>query len=127
MHPFAPRPVRPLASVTRGGWRLKRYAITHDPATEPDLARFSDGVARALAELPRPAVSGERPCVGFVILHHGRGADYVVLGWWDRANELPLRVFLRPDGYLARRLRIDVPAGDRAAPALALALVDGEG
>lgn len=27
--------------------------------------------------------------------HRGAGADYVVLGWWDRENELPTRVVVR--------------------------------
>jgi len=45
--------------------------------------------------LPRPATTRDRPGVGFVICHQGRGVDYLVLAWWDRENELPLRVFVR--------------------------------
>ena len=35
-----------------------------------------------------------RPGVGFVIAHQGQTANYTVLAWWDRENELPLRVFV---------------------------------
>lgn len=50
--------------------------------------------------MPRPAVGDGRPGVGFAILHQGRTGDYLILGWWDRENELPTRVFIRDaDGW----------------------------
>ena len=33
--------------------------------------------------------------MGFVIEHQAIGIDYLVLAWWDRENELPLRIFVR--------------------------------
>ena len=94
MHPYSPRPIRFLGIRTPGGWRLKHYAITYGPRSL-DEAVFEPGLAMALAALPEPATTEGRPGVGFVIAHQGRGADYVVLAWWDRENELPLRVFVR--------------------------------
>ena len=36
------------------------------------------------------------------IEHHGATGDYLVVGWWDRENELPTRVYYRgPDGWRA--------------------------
>jgi hypothetical protein len=49
----------------------------------------------AEAALPRPAISDGRPGLGFLIAHQGRTAAYVVLGWWDQENELPIKVFVR--------------------------------
>lgn len=76
------------------GWQLKSYRVAYDPA-DIDRMQLEGGVSRALAMLPAPAVEVGRPGAGVLILHAGRGADYVVLGWWDRQNELPLRVVIR--------------------------------
>jgi hypothetical protein len=92
--PYAPRPVRFRGLEHPAGYRIKRYDIAFaGPFRETD---FADGLRLAFASLPAPAVTADRPGVGFVIAHQGNGADYVVLGWWDRENELPVRVFVRP-------------------------------
>jgi hypothetical protein len=93
VRPFSPRPTRFAGVLAHAGWRIKRYAITAG-AAPLDWAAFEPGVALALAALPSPAAAPGRPAVGFLVAHRGRGADYVVLGWWDRENELPTRVFL---------------------------------
>ncbi|HEY2786694.1 MAG TPA: hypothetical protein VGJ05_17160 [Fimbriiglobus sp.] len=92
--PYAPRRITSLGIRTIRGFRLKAYSIvfSDDPF---DFERFGSGLELAAAELPSPAVDAGRPGVGFVVLHQGRTADYLVLGWWDRENELPLRVFVR--------------------------------
>ena len=96
---YAPRPVQFAGLVEHAGYRLKQYTIVYSgPFREAD---FTAGLRLAVAGLPAQAVTAERPGAGFVIAHQGNGADYVVLGWWDRENELPLKVFVRlqtPDG-----------------------------
>ena len=99
MNPYAPRPIRFHGLVTFEGWVLKRYTVTlpvpeSDP-TSDDWDEFTRGRHLAFAELPTPARTAVRPGVGFVIEHRGAGADYVVLGWWDRENELPTRIKVR--------------------------------
>jgi hypothetical protein len=99
LRPFAPRPIVPHAVLVHGDWRLKRYAITvgDTPDEAPlDWNAFAPGVALALDALPAPATAPGRPGVGFLIAHRGRGADYVVIGWWSAENELPVRVLVRP-------------------------------
>lgn len=91
--PYAPRPVQFTGVVEHAGYRLKQYTIVYAGPFRTD--DFAEGLRLALAELPAPAVTAERPGVAFAIAHQGNGADYVVLGWWDRENELPLRVFVR--------------------------------
>jgi hypothetical protein len=73
---------------------MKLYSISHD-GSEIDWSLFEPEIRRGLGALPRPAVAPGRPGVGFVIAHHGRTADYLVMAWWDRENELPLRVSVR--------------------------------
>jgi hypothetical protein len=92
-------PYRDRATTFRGireydDWRLKLYTISYDGTDAGDT--FEPAMALARDSLPRPARTNDRPGVGFAIAHRGRGVDYLVLGWWDRENELPLRVFVRP-------------------------------
>ncbi len=94
MQPFRPRPARFHGLRHREGWRLKLYSIVHDGAPA-ELAAFEEGIGLAVRALPLPAATEERPGAGFVIAHRGRTAFYVVLAWWDRENELPLRVWIR--------------------------------
>src|SRR5687767_2888905 len=94
VQPYSPRPITPLDTIRSGDWALKAYAIVYGGGAFA-ASRFDDGRHMALASLPEPAVAAGRPGVGFIIEHQGRNVDYLVLGWWDRENELPLRVFVR--------------------------------
>lgn len=60
-----------------------------------EVARFREGASLVFEMLPPPKPEAGRPGVGILIFHAGRGADYAVLCWWDRENELPIRVALR--------------------------------
>jgi hypothetical protein len=93
--PYIARPIRYLGIAEPKGYRLKQYAILYGggPFREED---FANGVNLAYESLPTPAVTTMRPGVGFAIAHQGNGADYAVLAWWDNENELPLRIFVRP-------------------------------
>ena len=91
--PYRPRNTRFVGVVQLDGFRLKHYAIVHGTGKfKPE--RFAAGVALAPDTLPRPAVTPVRPGVGLLITHQGNGADYVVVAWWDRENELPIRVIV---------------------------------
>jgi hypothetical protein len=94
---YAARPIRPLGVIELRGFRLKRYWIDLERAPAPDPAEWSGAIALAAAFLPTTP-DPARPQLGFLILHRGRGADYLVLGWWAHENELPLRVVVRYPG-----------------------------
>jgi hypothetical protein len=97
--PYEPRPLSPLGVVELRWYRLKAYSIVYGDAPF-DRERFDAGLRLAERELPAPAVAPGRPGVGFVIFHQGRTGPYLVLGWWDNENELPVRVFLEdPAGW----------------------------
>jgi len=96
-HRYEPRTVAPLGIDEHAGWRTKCYAITCAGVSfEPD--RFAAPIALARAALPVSAQSGSRPGVGFRIAHQGRGADYLIACWWDRDNELPMRIWVSAPG-----------------------------
>ena len=105
MHPYHPRTIRFHGVRPHGEWRVKLYSITYDAAHPLEWPRFQAGLELAFGELPRPEWEEGRAGVGFVIAHQGRNADYAVLGWWDRENELPVRVFIRDgaQGWRAAR------------------------
>lgn len=101
--PYRPRPLAFLGVEAVSGHRLKIYAIRYSEAAF-ERARFAAGWASATAALPQPDVTSERPGAGFVVLHQAQGDDYLILGWWDRQNELPTRVFLGgPGGWRPAR------------------------
>lgn len=97
MRPYAPRPLLCLGVESLAGFSLRRWWIDLFEEAAPYLPDWNPALELACAALPQHADVG-RPGVGLLILHRGRGADYTVLGWWDRENELPLRVFVRYPG-----------------------------
>jgi len=91
--PFTPRPIRFHGlREPAPGWRLKTYSITLGP--DPDWPRAEPGLRLVESLLPKGPLENGRFGVGFLINHQGRGADYAVLAWWGRENELPIRVVL---------------------------------
>jgi hypothetical protein len=92
--PFAERRITFHGVRHVGDFRLKVYAIVCGDAPV-DWSRFEAGLETAFRILPRPAVAPGRPGLGFVIAHQGRTGDCVVLCWWDRENELPIRILVR--------------------------------
>lgn len=96
MIPYAPRSIQLVDPIRHNGWELKRYAVRYGSGSV-DHERFASGREIALGELPSPAANSQRIGAGFLIEHQGNGADYLILCWWDRENEMPIRVFLRSD------------------------------
>jgi len=68
---YSPRKLTVHGVETLDGWRLKRYAISLDPAGF-EWSDFAPGLELAWAALPSPAVTDDRAGVGFVIAHRGR-------------------------------------------------------
>ncbi len=93
-HRFEPRPTQCRGVRTLAGWRLRLHEITL-PGELLDQAQFDQGLGMAAEALPQPPSAEGRLGVGFVVLHQGREMDYVVVCWWARENELPIRVFVR--------------------------------
>jgi hypothetical protein len=90
-HAYRDRRTRYDGLRTAAGYWLKVYSISFDDR-DPDDAVFDTGLRLAAGLLPQPPVTASRYGVGFVIRHRGRGADYLVLHWWDNENELFCRV-----------------------------------
>src|SRR6188768_3841392 len=97
MEAFREREVRRLPLGDVNGYAVKTYSI-NVAAGLIDTRRFHGFVPLMLGALPTPALVDGRIGVAIAILHQGRGVDYAILAWWDRENELPLRVFVSEGG-----------------------------
>jgi len=95
--PFAPRAASFHGIVEHTGHRLKGYSVRYGDRPV-HWEEHREGIDLALAALPEAKPAEGRPGLGFLIVHRGRAAEYVVLAWWDRQNELPVRVFVRDGG-----------------------------
>lgn len=96
MKSFAPRRIQFRNLIALRDWRIKRYTITRSKVGDAtDWGEFVNGRELAAQALPNPARTSERPGLAFIVEHRGADADYIVLCWWDRENELPTRLFVR--------------------------------
>ncbi len=94
--PYAPRRLSFLGTRVINRFQLKCYSLQYGDGPF-DYPKFEPGLSLAVSQLPSPAKTDGRPGVGFIVMHQGRTGDYLILGWWDRENELPLRVFVREE------------------------------
>ncbi|MBS0187816.1 MAG: isochorismatase [Planctomycetes bacterium] len=94
---YAPRAASALGVFSFEDWSVKPYRILGRSAAA-DSPLHPSSVAVIGATLPRPAVTPRRPGIAFVIEHLATPLDYIVLCWWDNANEMITRVFVRGAG-----------------------------
>ena len=95
---FRKRRVQPLEPLEFADWRLKVHGINAEGVTVgPALIDAAHAAAQKI--LPQPGVAPpQRYGLGFMIVHAGLDADFVVIGWWGKQNELFLRVLTAPPG-----------------------------
>ncbi|SRR5579871_2051079 len=93
--PYRPRHLRFIRRQDMGDWRIKVYGIaTFGRTTRSELVEAA--VSQAAKTLPQPAVSDDRPAIGFVIAHDAASVCFALVYWWQSANELHQRVFVSP-------------------------------
>jgi len=93
--PYRPRHLRFIRRQDLGDWRIKVYGIAmFGRTTRSELVEAA--VSQAAKTLPQPAVSDDRPGIGFVIAHDAASVCFGLIYWWQSANELHQRVFVSP-------------------------------
>ena len=80
--PYRARRTRSLGVIERAGWSVKLIGITAD-GDLPDNGELEAAVMVAERELPQPARSQTRSATGFVIVHRGAEALWVLVCWWE--------------------------------------------
>jgi hypothetical protein len=105
-----------LPLLTTGGWQLKQYWLS-STESNPDV----EMIAKA-GELVGPAIVGAPGHgAGFVIVHRGEQATWVIVWWWSDADILRRRIWqLAEDGPL------EVSADHIVACVWELSIVDWE-
>jgi hypothetical protein len=92
---YVPRPARFITLHSVDDWRLKVYGLSMPGSSaRPELVQAA--LKRADRVLPRPAVTGERYGVGFVIAHDAMTTSFALIYWWQSGNELHQRCFAAP-------------------------------
>ncbi len=86
---YEPRRVAVLDRVGNEDWQLKAYWMSPD-GSEPDHQVVGDAAEAALAVLEAEDGYG----AGFLIVHRGVIADWIVLGWWTDEDILRRRVLV---------------------------------
>lgn len=75
---------------TMSNWQLKTYRIMYDNKSfSEDLEKES----MQLLQTELPGNTDDNYGVGFMITHHGKGLNFVLLDWWCNENELQQQVY----------------------------------
>ncbi len=82
MTPYQPRRTELLGVETRAGWKVKVIGITAS-GDLPDHTETEAALAAAENALPQPALTRGRCGIGFVIVHRGAQALWVLVCWWE--------------------------------------------
>ncbi|NNF99505.1 MAG: hypothetical protein HKM93_09020 [Desulfobacteraceae bacterium] len=98
MHIFKPYEARTLQyidQVNSEGWRIKVYGISAKSLPLPDEL-VSGGTNLVISHLPKPALTGHRYGVGFLIIHQGTMRNWFLLDWWENEDILHHLLFSSP-------------------------------
>lgn len=71
-------------------WKIKLYSIVYN------IDSFSgelEAESLQLLQYELPKIDNTNYGVGFMIVHHGKGANFVLIDWWCNGNELQQRLF----------------------------------
>ena len=90
MEKYNPREIKFKGIQTVKDWKIKNYSISYDKQS------FSEEMERRSLQLLQtelPKITDNVYGVGFMIVHHGKGANFVLLDWWCNENELQHQVY----------------------------------
>ena len=97
--PYQKRPVRFLELIQDSDWKIKLYGIRYQGPGDPELpsAEVVEAVkAFAVPRFPQPATTNTRHGAGFLIVHQGQDAIWILLDWWENECMLMQRLFSAP-------------------------------
>lgn len=71
-------------------WKMKRYSISYNSES---FSGELENESLMLLQNVLPKIDNTNYGVGFMIVHHGKGANFVLIDWWCNENELQQRVY----------------------------------
>lgn len=95
--PYAVRPIRFLELASHGDWTVKVYTITAGRPISKELVSAAKRLAfKKLDEWRRETRPWPDHSAASLIVHHGEGANYIVLDWWVDESILQHHVWSSP-------------------------------
>jgi hypothetical protein len=93
--PYEQRSVRHLGTWAHEGWLLKVYGLAYRGDVPP--SKVVAAAKRTAAEaLPMPAQTPDRYGVGFLVVHEGQDARWLLVDWWGFESVLHHRLMVSP-------------------------------
>jgi len=90
MEPYKARNIDFTGIQSIKHWQIKTYSIIYDRASfSKELVNESIGLLKN--ELP--GITDHTYGLGFLITHHGKGSNFVLIDWWHNENELQHQVY----------------------------------
>lgn len=93
--PYRPRSARFLELWRPDGWLLKLYGLAYE-GERPRAEVVKAAKRSARDALPCPARSGDRYGTGFIIVHDGQDACWLLIDWWGYESVLHHRLLTAP-------------------------------
>lgn len=113
---YEPRHVVAMDNARVDDWELKVYWLTPE-ASEPDPGSVAIAIEASMAALEDAEGYG----AGFLIVHRGEMATWVILFWWTNQDILRQRIWQTDNGVL-----VDVGDQNFVACVWELSIVDWE-
>jgi hypothetical protein len=93
--PYEQRSVRRLELWAHDDWLLKVYGLAYRGEAPPSNVVGAAKRAAAVT-LPMPAQTRDRYGVGFLVVHEGQDARWLLVDWWGFESVLHHRLFRAP-------------------------------
>ena len=87
---FQPRKTIFKKVIQQQGWRIKLYTINEKEEFDTVI------LEKILIQLPTPALTQNRYGVGFLIIHQGVVANWLLLNWWGYEDIIHQKLFNSP-------------------------------
>lgn len=71
-------------------WKIKTYSICYD---RESFSKELEKESMQLLETELPEITYYNYGIGFMITHHGKDSNFVLLDWWCNENELQQQVY----------------------------------
>jgi uncharacterized protein len=92
--PYSPRKIQAWNSRSHHGWKVKLYTIVEATRIEEAKPDWDEACRIAWPLLERSASGG----AGFITLHYGLHADYLLVNWWTHEDILNHQLLRRQFG-----------------------------
>lgn len=88
---YKKREVSFLKIIRKGDWNIKTYGIRFKDLPNDSLEEF------ILGKLPSPALTENRYGIGFLIIHKGIVANWIMLNWWGFEDIIHQKLYTSED------------------------------